>query len=84
VIIYAHDVVRTDGTYGPQSVRLAIWDAIASLRPHQSFRNDGVCDAQGEDVPGKKVQINVAQIAPNGWKYFAKRDGEAVAVCRRS
>ena len=84
MIIDASQADRADGPYQPRTVRLALWEKVSGLEPHQSLRISGVCDAQGRDVPFKTVQINISQIAPNGWQMFTKRDGDGLTVYRWS
>lgn len=84
MIIDASQADRTDGPYGSRTVKLALWEKVSPLLPHQSLRIDGVCDAQGRDIPMKNVQINVAQITPKGWKMFTERNDGGITVYRWS
>lgn len=75
MIICASQANRTDGPYQPRTVKLAVWDAISSFRPHQSLRIDGVCYAKGGDIPGKPPQINLVQVVPKGWNTSQSAKG---------
>lgn len=85
MIIDASQANRTDGPYLPRTVRLALWEKVSGLEPHQSLGIAGVCDARGVDVPLKTVQINVAQISAKfGWKTFTERTPDVLTVYRWS
>ena len=86
MIIDASQADRTDGPYQPRTVRLALWEKVSCLQPHQTLQISGVCDAQGRDYDLRKVQVNVAQLgAALGWgKFFTERKADGLTVYRWS
>lgn len=85
MIIDASQSDRTDGPYQPRTVRLALWEKVSPLQPHETLQISGVCDAQGRDYDLRKAQVNVAQISASlGWKTFTERKADGLTVYRWS
>ncbi len=86
MIIDALKADRIDGPYLPRTVRLALWDGVSDLKPHQSRRIDRALGPDGmTTVDGKVLQVVASTILRDtGWTFFTKRDGDALTIYRWS
>ena len=86
MIIDASKADRTDGPYLPRTVRLALWDGVSHLQPHQSLRIDRALGPDGmTTVDGKVLQVAAATVLrERPWTFFTKRDGDALTIYRWS
>lgn len=86
MIIDASQADRTDGPYLPRTVRLALWDGVSDLKPHQSISIERAIGPDGmTTVDGKVLQVIAATILrEKPWLFFTRRSGDSLTIYRWS
>ena len=66
------------------SNRSAIRDAMLKhlAEPGSTMKITSLIGTDGHPVPPRQIQITIAQVRPDDWEIFTRRDGEKLIVFR--
>lgn len=84
LVINAIEATGKNGLFRPSTARAAIREALENnlKSPGDSVKIAQVVGADGTLTPVRTVQIQVAQVRPDGWLLASRRDGDVLTVWR--